>query len=69
VFVKKTQQTPNREIELALKRAKEISQSQDLHKRSMTNKEYRETYDDLAMSLVRLGIPCAGVVPFLRDLA
>jgi len=25
VFVKKTQKTPNREIELALKRAKEIS--------------------------------------------
>jgi phage-related protein len=25
VFIKKTQQTPNREIELALKRAKEIS--------------------------------------------
>jgi phage-related protein len=26
VFIKKTQKTPNREIELALKRAKEISQ-------------------------------------------
>ena len=26
VFVKKTQKTPNREIELALKRAKEVSQ-------------------------------------------
>jgi ribosome-binding protein aMBF1 (putative translation factor) len=53
VFVKKTQKTPRREIEIALQRAREGSGSMkrttadDLHKKWMRNPKYRREYEAL----------------------
>ena len=53
VFVKKTQKTPRREIEIALERAQEVNKSMkrttvdDLHKRWMKNPKYRLEYEAL----------------------
>jgi phage-related protein/DNA-binding XRE family transcriptional regulator len=52
VFVKKTQKTPRREIEIALQRAKEAGSMKrttvdDLHKKWMKNPKYRREYEAL----------------------
>ncbi len=50
MYINKTQKTPNREIEFALRRAKGFCMTKvsDLHRRWMKNKEYRKTHEELA---------------------